>query len=442
MFYFDRMYGELKFPALIQDTLDCPGLLRLREVRMANIPFLRFPSFTGVTRYEHSLGVCHLAGIFAETAGLKEKDRVEIMLAALYHDVATPPFGHAVEEVLSILHGYNHEEKLREIITGETSDPGGQRTQLFLGRSLKLHKVCQSKKGRSIGLDVMRIADLAAGTREDPLGDAICSPGIDLDNVDNVIRAATAMGIREYGPDIAEALARGFTFDGRQVHIDEIALPQLDAWMRARNALYGMIYSSIDDFSLQTMLKHALRRLKDAPGDQGLREADWSLTDDELVHQRLLAEKSTAEVVTRMRLAELYTCLAFVLVEQGPGSPQRGIILEEIEHAAGEVYKAFIDRTLSPIKSEFEGPEIIANTYLDSRLRSPGRSAYFLGKITPLDQARQTPRWILGVFTPHHRNWDREAEDAFLGLLANTLTVKRLRRVRAAGGCYPNVQEA
>ena len=70
MFLFDRIYGELKFPPLVWKALDCPGLLRLREVRMANIPFLSFPSFTGVTRYEHSLGVCHLAGLFAKNAGL------------------------------------------------------------------------------------------------------------------------------------------------------------------------------------------------------------------------------------------------------------------------------------------------------------------------------------------------------------------------------------
>lgn len=56
------------------DLLDCPGLLRLRNVRMANNQFVAFPAFSTTTRYEHSLGVCHLAEICADSIGLNEKE--------------------------------------------------------------------------------------------------------------------------------------------------------------------------------------------------------------------------------------------------------------------------------------------------------------------------------------------------------------------------------
>jgi len=39
MFIYDRIYGELKFPPLVQELLDCPGLFRLEKLEMANIPF-------------------------------------------------------------------------------------------------------------------------------------------------------------------------------------------------------------------------------------------------------------------------------------------------------------------------------------------------------------------------------------------------------------------
>ncbi len=84
MFILDRLYGELKFPSLIKDALFCPGLLRLREIRMANIPFFSFPSFASASRYEHSLGVCYLAGLFSDSTDLQEKDKIELMLVALY----------------------------------------------------------------------------------------------------------------------------------------------------------------------------------------------------------------------------------------------------------------------------------------------------------------------------------------------------------------------
>lgn len=440
MFYYDRMYGELRFPSLVRDALDCPGLLRLREVRMANIPFLSFPSFTGVTRYEHSLGVCHLAGLFAEAAALGEKDKIEIMLAALYHDAATPPFGHAVEEVLSALHGYDHEEKLRELIIGKTDDPGGQRAQLFCGRSIKLHKICQSRKGRSLGLDVLRIADLAAGKEGDPLGDVICSTGIDLDNIDNVIRAATAMGIREYGPDIAESLARSFVIDGTRVYIDETSLSQLQSWQKARTSLYGMIYASVEDFSLQSMLKHALYKLEDSAADQGLCESDWNLTDDELIYKRLLPNKKATDIVVRMRLGDVYTCLSFLqLAGKAPGQLPR-IDLGEIEKQALGVYKNYIIKTLDP-GPDFKFPEIVANVYPEKRMRQINRPICFMGKQRPPEVESTANRCLLGVFTPSRRKWDRQAEGEFCSILANKHDVRQLRRTRSSEGQYPNVIE-
>ena len=71
---YDRIYLDMKFPPIILDLLDCPGLLRLRDVRMANNQFYAFPAFANSSRYEHSLGVCYLAGICADYMELCEKD--------------------------------------------------------------------------------------------------------------------------------------------------------------------------------------------------------------------------------------------------------------------------------------------------------------------------------------------------------------------------------
>lgn len=446
MILFDRMYGELKFPPLIHEVLCCPGLMRLREVRMANVPFIGFPSFTGVTRYEHSLGVCHLAGIFAEEAGLDEKDKIEVMLAGLYHDVATPPFGHAVEEVLANRFDFDHEEKLREIIIGKTSDLGGQRTQVFLGRSLILHQVCQSKRGRELGLDVMRIADLAAGAKGDPLGDVISSSGIDLDNIDNVIRAATAMGIHEFDPDIAETLAKSFVREGDTVCIHEAALDYLDEWRRARGTLYGMIYASEHDCALQAMLQHAMRELASAPDDQRLLETDWCLTDDDLVHNRLLRNPTTAAIVNRMRLGQVYTMLAFLelrprdsVVPDGPG-------IVDIEARAKYHFEEWMKRKFrkeKPRKKPKQSPAapiIIAHAFSDQRIRPAKRELAFMGVRHPESQGPLISSWILGVFTPYRAKWDSEAEEAFRSSLTEHYEVRKLLHYRQARGRYPDIR--
>ena len=195
---YDRLYGELNFPPIIYELLDCPGLLRLRDVRMANNQFVAFPAFANSSRYEHSLGVCYLASVCAKKLELPEKDTIELMIACLYHDVGTPPFAHAMEEVLQIHFQFDHEENLRHIINGTNDNFEGNLEQIYLGATTKLRSVCHSKQGRKVGLDLnslYRIADIIVGKKCEVLSPLLNGNGMDLDNIDNVIRASSAMGI-------------------------------------------------------------------------------------------------------------------------------------------------------------------------------------------------------------------------------------------------------
>jgi HD superfamily phosphohydrolase len=427
MYIFDRLYGRLTFPPLVQRVLGCPGLQRLREVRMANIPFLSFPAFASTTRYEHSLGVCHLAGIFSNHAGLSEKDKIEVMLAALYHDVATPSFAHAVEEVLSSLYGFDHEEKLRQLIIGNTEDLGKHRAQLFLGHSLMLHSVCQSKEAREIGIDIFRIADLAAGSPGDPLGDIICSNDIDLDNIDNVYRAATAMGVHISSQPVPENLARCFIFDGSRVSLDEGCVAFVKDWQRVRALLYEMIYASIQDFSQQTMLKHALHILANSTADCRLNENDWCLTDDELIHQRLLKVPDSADIVLRMRLGDVYTCLALVSIEGLNCITLINSNQTLIETLGAESYRNFMERSMGQRKGHNAGLSssknliVTANTYADKRYRQINRPIVFMGQERIFDErVKPVSRLLLGLFTPLRRNWDAVARKSYVSILQET----------------------
>jgi len=100
-----------------------------------------------------------------------------------------------------------------------------------------------------------------------------------LDNIDNVLRAATAMGINDVDPSIAITLANSFTFDGNKICLNELARKlcfNLEA--DSTNTLW-MIFASIRDFALQTMLKDALGKLSNGGSMSSLLENDWKLTD-------------------------------------------------------------------------------------------------------------------------------------------------------------------
>ncbi len=110
---FIRVYDtELKI-------IDLPIFQRLRRIRQLSGAHLTYPSAQH-SRFEHSLGVMHIAGQAAialkEKGFLKSDQITEIRLAALLHDVGHGPFSHLFEEVLQIKKKISHEEIGKKII--------------------------------------------------------------------------------------------------------------------------------------------------------------------------------------------------------------------------------------------------------------------------------------------------------------------------------------
>lgn len=386
-FIYDRLYGKLKFPKIIGDLLNCPGLLRLREIGLGNIRFISFPSFSAVTRYEHSLGVCHLADLASKSLNLSEKDRMELMIAALYHDVTTPPFAHAMEEILKSYYGFDHERHFYDLIVGRSKDLGKSYAQIFQGRALKLPKLCQSAQARRIGIDLVHIPELVFGKENDTLSSLICGD-IDLDNIDNVVRASSAMGIAGADKHLAETLAKSFVFyKGKEVAISESAKSYVEKWKRLREIQYDMILCSIDDFSLQTMLKHALRYLiESADKNIQLCEEDWKLTEEEIL-QKIRGHPDAREVYRRMQLKNLYECLNLVWIK---GSR----VLEYIENEKTQ-------QKLEKISEDVLHVETISNYYLDKRQRDIQRLFVFFNKVyQPERRSLKEPALLVGFFTP------------------------------------------
>jgi HD superfamily phosphohydrolase len=313
---FDRMYGRFQFPPVIRKLLDCPGLLRLREVHMSSIPFMAFPSFSSVNRFEHALGVCHLAQLASDALQIPLREKIELMCACLYHDVATPPFAHVTEELMHAAFGFDHETHLRNLLVGNTEDLGMEKIQIYKGKGLKLPKVIHDEEGRRLDLDIFRIADMATGKGE--LGPLVKGE-LDLDNIDNVIRAATAMGIRIAGSHDAEALARSFHLSRGGLSLHEDSIVYMRKWQQTRHVLYDMIYGDVEDFSLQTMLKLAIRLLIDAHDEKRILPFDWRLTDEELIGDRIMWNDDAKRIWKSILLFKPYPCIGIFSVS-GPNS--------------------------------------------------------------------------------------------------------------------------
>ncbi len=348
----DRLYGELVLPEIASNLAQkCPVLLRLREVRMANIPFSTYPSFTHVDRYEHSLGVAHLTWRWGRKNRLPEDEATALTVAALYHDGGTPAFGHLFEEFLS-RYGFDHEAELVNLILGKTDLPGRQDAQVFLGRTCKLHDSLRPY-GLSPSLTPLSIARLLEGRGS--LGRLI-KGDIDFDNIDNVVRAFTAMGLQQeqsqlHPYEVCDALI----LEDGEIRVDPAKAFAIEAWKSMRRMVYEEILRNPLEFRAQTAFKWAIEECSKT--DERLRNpVAWTFTEPELTFNLLRANPFSRHLVDRVRLGNPPDLLFALWVED----------LEKVTTGSG---RAGLNTLCLELK-QLTNQEVYVNYYLDKRERS------------------------------------------------------------------------
>ena len=95
---FDPIHGFISISPLLQMFIDTPEFQRLRDLKQLGATYYVYPSATH-TRFEHSLGVCHLAGELLKNLKNNQpelsinKSQIDLVkLAALLHDLGPLTF--------------------------------------------------------------------------------------------------------------------------------------------------------------------------------------------------------------------------------------------------------------------------------------------------------------------------------------------------------------
>jgi uncharacterized protein len=139
----DPVYGFIAFNEWERDIINHPVFQRLRRIRQLALTEMVYPGAVH-TRFEHSLGVMHLATNMFDTITRNENnvqilhdkysfekkniDRYKqlIRIAALLHDVGHAPFSHASEAIMEknpeTGKSYNHEDYTIAIIRDKLKD--------------------------------------------------------------------------------------------------------------------------------------------------------------------------------------------------------------------------------------------------------------------------------------------------------------------------------
>ncbi|MCH7660065.1 MAG: HD domain-containing protein [Euryarchaeota archaeon] len=270
----DAVHDYIELDALSSELLDTPEIQRLRRIRQLSTVSLVYPS-ANHTRFEHSLGVYHLASAAADHLDLAPTDARRVRAAALLHDVGHGPYGHQTEGVIERRLNRHHDE-VGDLLTGEIANV--------------LERYGHSSE---------EIAGLIAG--EGQYGGLI-SGDLDVDRLDYLVRDAHHTGV-PYGTVDHGRLVRALSFRGGELVVEEGNVRTAESVLIARTLMNSTVYRHHVSRIAGAMLDRAAEALLDAGACAPERFARF--TDHELL-DALSDCDATAEFAHRFSERDLY----------------------------------------------------------------------------------------------------------------------------------------
>ncbi|SEH17378.1 hypothetical protein SAMN04487967_3134 [Natronorubrum sediminis] len=385
----DSVHDYIELGPTAEALLDTAAMQRLRSIRQLSTVQLVYPS-ANHTRFEHSLGVYHLASRAVDRLELEADLAKRLRAAALVHDVGHGPFGHQTEAAIERHLGRHHDE-IEWFLTD--SD---------LGDTLEAQ-----------GLDPEAVAATVDG--RGPFGELVSGP-LDVDRLDYLVRDAHHTGVPYGTIDHARLLYSLQTVDGTlALEADDVATAE--SALIARTLMNATVYRHHVSRIAGAMLDRASERLLADGAVEAERFA--RLTDAELL-ATLEDHAPTAEFSTRLRERRLYKRAVWT---RRDGVADRFVGLEydrtrALEREIADVAGVDPAAVIVDSPSEPSSPESRARIVVDGELRRlEERSSLVAG----LD-ACASEIWRLGVYArPDDLEAVREAASSVLEVEADVV---------------------
>lgn len=298
----DAVWGDIPLYRQELALIDSAVVQRLRRIRQLGPLMWVFPG-ANHTRFEHALGVMHLARVLimqlrsqpsfpkASTTDLRV-----LVAAALLHDVGHYPFSHALEDVERPCSLPDHAEVGAALVRGPLA-------------SILRHQW---------RVDPARVAALVAATRADA---AVTLPGIDglwlrvvsgavdVDRLDFLRRDALFANVPYGIVDVQRILASLRVWrdgDRPRLYLDEKGIGPLQSLIFGRFLMYGNVYWHHTSRIITRMI---VRAVEDALDHGDLRADELAHLDDATLLDRLRGARRhglAQRLVHRIERRDLY----------------------------------------------------------------------------------------------------------------------------------------
>jgi len=363
----DSVHDHIAVEGVAAALLDTPPVQRLRRVSQLGTVTFVYPS-ANHTRFEHSIGVAHLADQALSHLGIEGQQAERVRAAALLHDVGHAPYSHNVEDLIHRHTGKYHDDVDELVGSGPVA------------RVLAEHD-----------LDPDAVAGLVAGEGE--LGQ-IVSGELDVDRMDYLVRDAHHTGV-PYGTIDTERLVRALRLVDGDLVLDEGNVQSAESLLLARALMNPTVYSHHVARIGKAMLRRATARLlaRDEVDAETLRRMD-----DYDLRVALRECDATAAFAHRLDRRDLYKRAVWAemaavpedLVDADPDE------IRSFEAEIATEANVDPDAVVLDVPPRPSMPESTSRVLVNGEVRALGEQSTLVGAL----RAAQRDQWRLGVYAP------------------------------------------
>jgi uncharacterized protein len=241
----DPIHGFIGLTEEESAIVNCRIFQRLRGIRQLAMASMIYPGALH-TRFDHSLGVTHVAGLLADKL-LDSSARRLIRLAALLHDVGHGPFSHVSEQILE---EFSHvveapiREKIHEQLTAEIIERDAELAD-HIG-----HNTC------------LKIIEMLKGGSVESVERGIVSGPLDADKQDYLLRDSYFCGVKYGVFDLARLIDSLCLYDigtERILAANRAGVPAIEQFVMAKYYMTAQIYRHKLRLITDSMIVRALQ---------------------------------------------------------------------------------------------------------------------------------------------------------------------------------------
>ena len=225
----DNVHRDIVLDDDISRLVDTRTFQRLRDIKQLATCHYVFPTATH-TRFVHSLGAQHLAGVLLEHLEAVDPGRITpedarlVRYAALLHDIGHPPFSHALENA-RVFANYHHPAKWGKMIL---EDPDNDLRQALI---------------ELVGEEgLARLFSILDGTCEFPVLHDIVSSQLDVDRLDYLMRDQINTGAKIGTFDVFQIFRALRIGEDGHLMVTRGGVAEVESYLMMRYHMYHNVY--------------------------------------------------------------------------------------------------------------------------------------------------------------------------------------------------------